>query len=260
MRKKIQLFILLLNMSETRTFVRMKIRIRHNIEQHINIAFGIIVSLCMVSVILTARADSINPGLYSRDSKPYGLTFTQWSEKWWRWMISIPQPENPLNDDTGKNCGMGQNNPNVWFMTGTGSGTVVRSCTIPSSKAILIQPVANECSYAENPSLKTESELRSCAISGDQPNSMHVIIDGRNVQNLKNYIVQTPLFDLILPKNNIFGAPVGPNKSVGHAYVVFLQPLTVGKHEIHFDQVTLGSAETGTNNFAYDVTYHLTVK
>ena len=48
-------------------------------------------------------------------------------------------------------------------MTGTGSGTVVRSCTIPSSKAILIQPAGNECSYAENPSLKTELELCSCS-------------------------------------------------------------------------------------------------
>jgi hypothetical protein len=74
------------------------------------------------------------------------------------------------------------------------------------------------------------------------------------------YIVQTPLFDLTLPENNIFGAPAGPSKAVGHAYVVFLQPLATGNHDIHFDQVTLGSPETGTGNFAYDVTYHLTVK
>jgi hypothetical protein len=219
-----------------------------------------IMLLFMCSAILTVRAGSINPGLYPVDSKPFGLAFPQWSEKWWQWMVSIPQPQNPLNDDTGKNCGEGQNNPNVWFMTGTGSGTVVRSCTIPSSKAILIQPAGNECSYAENPSLKTESELRSCAVTGDQVNSIHVSIDGRNLQNLQNYIVQTPLFDLTFPQNNIFGAPAGPSKGVSHAYMIFLEPLSPGKHDIHFDQVTLGSPETGTANFAYDVTYHLTVK
>jgi hypothetical protein len=42
---------------------------------------------------------------------------------------------------------------------------------------------------------------------------------------MQNYIVQTPLFDLTFPENNIFGAPAGPSKAVGHAYVVFLQPL-----------------------------------
>jgi hypothetical protein len=238
----------------------MKNRITPRIERHIIAVLGVIIPLIMGSIILAARADSINPGLYSVDSKPYGLTFAQWSEKWWQWMMSIPQPQNPLNDDTGKNCAASQNDPNVWFMTGTGSGSVVRSCTIPSSKAILIQPAGNECSYAENPSLKKESELRSCAVAGDQVSSIHVSIDGRSLLNLRNYIVQTQLFDLTFPANNIAGVQAGPSKAVSHAYVVFLQPLTPGKHDIHFDQVTLGSPETGTGNFAYDVTYHLTVK
>jgi hypothetical protein len=240
--------------------LRMENEIIPRIEGHILVMLGGIVSLIIVSLFLTASADSINPGLYSVDSKPYGLTFPQWSEKWWQWMISIPQSQNPLNDDTGKNCGVGQNNSNVWFMTGTGSGTVVRSCTVPSSKAILIQPAETECSYAEYPSLKAESELRSCAIEGDKVSSIHVSIDGKNLQNPQNYIVQTPLFDVSIPKDNIFAAPAGPSKAVSHAYVIFLEPLKAGKHDIHFDQVTLGSPETGTGNFAYDVTYHLTVK
>jgi hypothetical protein len=68
------------------------------------------------------------------------------------------------------------------------------------------------------------------------------------------------LFDLTYVENNVAGVAAGPTKAVSHAYIVFLQPLTIGKHDIHFDQVTLGSPETGTGNFAYDVTYHLTVK
>jgi hypothetical protein len=164
----------------------------------------------IISILPIVKADTINPGLYSPDSKPYGLTFAQWSEKWWLWLVSIPDPLNPLKDDTGKNCGIGQNDPNVWYLTGAGSGTIARSCTIPSGKAILFQPAGNECSYAENPSLKTESELRTCAISGDQVSSIHVTIDGRSLQNLQHYIVQTPLFNMTFPNNNIFGAPAGP--------------------------------------------------
>jgi hypothetical protein len=220
----------------------------------------IILGIFTLSIILSAKADSIYPGLYPADSKPYGLTFAQWSQKWWQWFVSIPEPQNPGNDHTGKYCTVGQNIPNVWFLTGAGSGTFVRSCTVPSGRAILFQPVGTECSYSENPSLKTESELRSCAITGDQPNSIHVIIDGRSVENLQNYIVQTQLFDLTMPENNIFGTTAGPTKAVSHAYLIFLQPLSPGKHDIHFDQVTLANPETGTNNYAYDITYHLTVK
>lgn len=206
------------------------------------------------------KADTINPGIYSPDSKPYGMAFAQWSEKWWQWMVSIPEPTNPLKDNTGKNCGINQNDPNVWFLTGAGSGNVVRACTIPSGRAILIQPAGNECSFAENPSLKTEADLRKCAIAGNQVSSIHVSIDGISLQNLEHYIVQTPLFNLTLPQNNLFGAPAGPTKSVSDAYMTFLAPLTPGNHVIHFDQVTLGSPEAGTQNFAYDVRYDIAVK
>jgi len=230
------------------------------VERYRLLTLGGMLPLIMVSVIFTARADSINPGLYSADSRPYGLTFAQWSEKWWRWFVSIPQPENPGNDNTGKYCAIGQNDPNVWFLTGAGSGTFVRSCTIPAGKVIVFQPAGTECSYAENPSLKTESELRTCAISGDQVSSIHVTIDGRNLQNLQNYIVQTPLFDLTFPENNIFGVAAGLSQAVSHAYLIILQPLSPGNHDIHFDQVTLGSPETGTGNYGYDITYHLTIK
>lgn len=227
----------------------------HNMKFSFFIIVWAFMQLILVSTISAAHADMYNPGLYSTNSKPFGLTFSQWSEKWWQWQSSIPVPNSPLRDADGKNCGNGQNDPNVWFMTGIDSGTVIRSCTIPSSKAILIQPVGNECSYAENPGSTTEQSLRKCAITGDQPTSMSVTIDGRPIQNLQHYTVQTPLFDLSLPENNIYGAPAGPTKSVGHAYMIFLQPLKPGKHEIHFAQ----STDPGSpNGFSYDVTHHVT--
>ena len=135
----------------------------------------------IISILPIVNADTINPGLYSPDSKPYGLTFAQWSEKWWLWSVSIPEPANPLKDDTGKNSGIGQNDPNVWYIDWCGFGYHRRSCTIPSGKAILFQPAGNECSYAENPSLKTESELRRCAIAGDQVSSIHVSVNEKDV-------------------------------------------------------------------------------
>ena len=104
------------------------------VERYILLILGLMLPLITVSVIFAARADSIiNPGLSSVDTRPYGLTFAQWSEKWWRWFVSIPQPENPGNDNTGKYCAIDQNDPHVWFLTGAGSGTFIRSCTIPGN-------------------------------------------------------------------------------------------------------------------------------
>lgn len=140
-------------------------------------------------------------------------------------------------------------------ISGAGSSTLTRTCTIPAGKSILFQPAGNECSYAENPSLKTESELRACVRYCGRPSEFNPSIDRRSLQNLQHYIVQTRLFNMTFPQNNLAGTPAGPT----HAYLTFLQPLPSGNHEIHFNQVTLGNPATGTSSFAYDLTYHLVV-
>ena len=213
----------------------------------------------VTSLIQFSKADSINPGLFGSDSKPYGLNFTEWSQNWWRWFVGSPQSINPINDNNGKNCAVGQNDPHVWDLTGTGSGTVVRTCTIPAGRAILISVAGNECSYAENPSLRTESQLKLCAISGNQVTSLHVSVDGKNLQNLQNYTVVTRLFNMTLPENNIFGAPAGPTQAVSQSYLVFLKPLPSGTHTIHFSAVYLGNPETGVGANSYDVEYRILI-
>ena len=72
------------------------------------------------------------------DSKPYGLTYEDWTARWWQWAYSIPKDVNPAYDDTGKFCMEGQGGP-VWFFAGTYKHPVDRYCTIPSGRAILLQ-------------------------------------------------------------------------------------------------------------------------
>ena len=47
---------------------------------------------------------------------------------------------------------------------------------------------------------------------------------------------------------------------ISDGFWVFLQPLSVGNHEIHFSGLTVGNSTTGTANFAIDTTYHLTIQ
>ena len=118
-----------------------------------------------------------------------------------------------------------------------------------------------ECSYAEYPKLKTESELRSCAISQNgQATRVETTIDGVSLQNFQMPRVQSPLFSFKFPPNNIFGATPGDSQSVADGYYVFLKPLPVGKHEVSFKAVSVQFTTTGTQNSAQNLLYHLTVK
>src|SRR4051794_22907267 len=107
--------------------------------------------LLVVAPGAAARASTnLNPGVLPPVSTPYGLTYAQWSARWWQWAFSIPGPVNPLIDTTGAQCAQGQSG-NVWFLAGLWvdpplvPNTAVRTCTVPSGKALFF-PVANiEC-------------------------------------------------------------------------------------------------------------------
>jgi hypothetical protein len=48
-----------------------------------------------------------------------------------------------------------------------------------SGKGLLFPLIANECSYKQNPSLKTETELRACAVNTDNGvTDIELTIDG----------------------------------------------------------------------------------
>ena len=80
-------------------------------------------------------------GIHPPCSKPYGLTYGEWSARWWQWIESIPAATNPNFDTTGADCAQGQAGP-VWFLAGDFGGTVVRHCTIPVGVSVLF-PVIN---------------------------------------------------------------------------------------------------------------------
>jgi hypothetical protein len=217
---------------------------------------GIIIAL-IANIPVFAFADAINPGVYSTDSKPYGLTYVDWTAKWWQWVMPIPQSTNPITDQSGINCAVNQNDPHVFFLAGTTGGAAQRVCTIPVGKAILIAIFNGECSYAEYPKFKTESELRACAITGDNGATVQATVDGKNLQNLNKYRVQSPLFNVTFADHNIFGAPGGMTQAVSDGWWVFLQPLAPGKHEIHFSGVLVANPASATQSTANDVTYSL---
>jgi hypothetical protein len=219
-----------------------------------------ILATILITLILTtsfAWAQGQNVSIYPVDSRPYNFTYGEWSAKWWIWALSIPEENNPITDQTGENCDINQQGP-VWFLAGTLGGSVTRQCDIPPDKAILLSPLNIECSYAEFPTMKTEKELRDCA---QWPGAaVEVTIDGVNIHDIDKYNVQSPIFDVVLPENNIFGAPAGPTKAVSGGWWVLLRPLPPGEHQINFGGSVVDNPTTGTQGFAVEATYNLNVR
>ncbi len=207
------------------------------------------------------EASVSDQSIYPIDSKPYGLSYGEWTAKWWQWAYSIPTNDNPTADETGAKCGVGQNDTNVWFLSGTGGGKATRTCTIPAGKAILIPLLNVQCSYITDPALKSESELRECAKEDqDKGTNLQASIDGVAIPDLKKYRVQSPLFNITYPKDNVAGVPQGTSQAISDGYWILIKPLSAGKHEIRASGSIADFTATGPLNFISDVKYDVSVK
>jgi hypothetical protein len=210
-----------------------------------------------------------------------GKTYGEWSAAWWQYVLSIPQSKNPLLDEKGKDCGLGQS-ARVFFLVGTFTstvdvngdvvGTANRSqCKIPAGKPLFIPILNAECSTVEGNG-NTERELRTCA-NGFVSNvtELSLEVDGKKVPGLAPgadaFRADSPLFTFNLPKNNILQCPApgvgqppvlcpaGPSKSVADGYYVLLEPLSVGAHTIRIHGKAQPINPPKNNSFTLDVTY-----
>lgn len=170
---------------------------------------------------------------FSPEDKPYGFSFGDWTAKWWQWVLSIPKESNPGIDETGEKFIM-NNDPHVIFLAGTYGGSAERDYTIPAGKSVLFPIINFTTSYIEEPTLKTESDLKERAKQDiDDIEKKEAIIDGMSVQNIQKFRVQSPTFDLTYCDNNVFGLRSGLTKAISDGYWIFLKPIPKGKYDIY---------------------------
>jgi hypothetical protein len=208
------------------------------------------------------QADSKNEGVFAIDSKPYGVSYEDWTIKFWQWLLSMPVDVNPTTDTTGERCAQEQEDSPVFFLVGAGGGVVERTCTVPAGKAILVPVGSVECSFAELGEFggKTEEELHTCAEEDQSSNPLLFLsVDGREFKELESYRIHSRAFDVNFPPNALFAAEPGPSRAVSDGYWIILEPLPVGEHEIHFKN-SLTNPKTGALFFSDDVKYHLIVQ
>jgi len=227
-----------------------------------------IVHTLLVGLIAGAGMTPSN-ALADAEPKVLGKTIGEWSANWWQWALEIPASTNPMLDDTGAFCHLGQQGP-VWFLAGVWLGKselVTRSCTVPRGKHILFS-IANSFwinSAQDNPN-NTETDYRQFANDFLPPS-----IGGELVATLdKNPIIfnpktpiirnQSPVFTASFPPNNVittsFNVPASDLTGypiVSDGFWVMLPPLSPGVHVLHFQA-------SNEKKVTQNVTYNLTVK
>ena len=190
---------------------------------------------------------------FSPESSPYGRSYHEWTAKWWQWVLSVPKSDNPLIDENGKNSAKNQLGP-VWFLAGTLQGQVERYCIIPAHKSILFPVINVEASVAEGDG-STEKELASrVKFEMDQITEMRAMINGKNLDELKQSRIQSPLFNLTLPAGNVLGLPAQTTRMMSEGYWLFLKPLGPGKYDLY----SFGSCLAG--RIKIGISYHLTIE
>lgn len=202
------------------------------------------------------------------------------SADWWQWIFD-PASGNPQAQDGAVNCGVNQRGP-IWFLAagGTGfDGPVVRSCTVPSGKALFF-PALNAIwtnSPGENATVAEKRQLLDEFLSDLHPGfvvdlglpgvracGVYVTIDGRPATYSHPLVrTQSPPFR-VEGGSNPFGIPAGfiEPKAVSDGFWTLLPPLSKGQHTLEFGGAYCGFDSTEIHPVfgGVDVVYHLTVQ
>lgn len=194
-----------------------------------------------------------------------GAARAEWTQRWWRWWMSIPLGVGPSKDTTGVQCGINQSGP-VWFIGGPLGSDFVRSCTIPQGKAILspIVDFINDYPCPAPPAFEPapDQTLEDFLIAGVTPIIDSVTVhaaelDGRPLRELRitsSLFSFTGAIDLVSLDPCVTGSP---QVGVSDGYFIFIDPLSVGQHTLHIHSELPGFGLP--NNGSSEGTYILNI-
>jgi hypothetical protein len=198
----------------------------------------------------TSLADDGHPRIFPPSADPRGRTYSQWLAAYMIWFQEIPAPTNPAVDPaSARNCEV--QGPAVFL------GPEGATCRVPDDKILLLPGAGWECSTAEGLG-ETFRALRRCAVEnfardfGPDALSFKLWIDGRRVRQPRRWTFVSPGEMVVLPENNIWGAPGGPTKSVTKGLLYILRPFEEGRHRIRF-RVSIAGEEP------FDIVWRLRV-
>jgi len=205
---------------------------------------------------------SPNPSIIPPNSPIVRLLYSVLSANWWKWAVAQSPEHFPLIDPTGANQQYGQSGP-VWFLAGNFGGTDVRNVTVPYGKFIYFPVINAEWDTVPGftnplslPDPLSVGDIRAITAWFIDGNSSSCTIDGREVQQLQQYRVRSPVFSFDIHPDlaPVIGYPVTHvSTAVSDGVWLLLAPMTRGQHTIHFSAAS-------PHGFVLDITYNITVQ
>jgi hypothetical protein len=222
---------------------------------------NILVTIIVLSVPLSLPLLAAGPPTYvfSPGEKPYGLTYEEHAKNFFKWLISIPSDDNPMNDETGEKCANGQLNSNssVFYLSGGGGGKFERTCTVPAGKGLLVPVLVVEVSDKESPGASVDELHVAAKQDQDGVTSLYLKVDDQEYgyEDLLKYRIHTDPFQVVFPKNGVFGVvDGGPSTAVADGFYILTKPLSKGNHTAQF------KSSLGSPSYASEGYYHLNVQ
>jgi hypothetical protein len=220
-------------------------------------------STLVFSFILFPVEGSTSVNIFPPGSKPYGLPYAQHIENFWKWILSIPAKDNPINDPTGEKCATGQSNTNssLFYLAFNNGGISERTCKVPAGKGLFIPVMQLELSEKDTPGATIEELKLSAKTDQDSVNSLYLKIGDKeyNFEDLRKYRTDTDGFDVDYADKGIFGiVEGGPTTAVADGYYIMTDPLQKGNYTVHY-RSSLSCLEPGCAepNFAQDIKYNI---
>lgn len=217
-------------------------------------------SVTLAAVTNDAYAGNGKPGVLPPHAGFRGMSYGEWARSWWQALFAIPVVD---DDHPYISGGAFEGEKGVMYLAAVVGAPATVDVMIPAGTPLFVPVINAECSVIEPDPFHGEDEtsLRACANGHiDNTSGRSAELDGKPVQNLDAYRVQSPLFEFgPLPENNLlafFGldAPAGAvSPSVDAGVYLLIKPLSVGHHVLRiratFDD--LGAS--------IDTTFNLTV-
>jgi hypothetical protein len=227
-----------------------------------------VMSVLMVGVIPfvnSAAATSNSLNIFPPGGNPYGQSYSDHIQDFWKWILPIPAKDNPFNDNTGERCALGQSNTSssLFYLAPNGGGHSDRTCNVPVGKGLMIPVMHVECSEFESPG-SSPMELTDCAKKDqDKVNSLYLKIDDKEYKydNLTKYRTRTEPFETTWPDKALFGIEKGGNSTVvADGWYIITEPVAKGNHTIYFKSSLLPDPTSGAEGYATDIKYNIIAK
>lgn len=210
---------------------------------------------------------------YPTSSTPYNKTYEEHVVDFWKRLVEIPKPENPV-DNTETKCKYTNslsNSSEILYVMPHSSGQSSTNCSIPAGKGLLLVVLGSVFAQGEektNPEeydqVSPESLIDSAKndandidVDESRPHSAaHVTINGTKYY-VSDYRINTTLYSANYSNNAIFNTGPGIQQVAVDGYYVITKPLEPGNYKIVFGGGFVPSSDT---KFFTESTYNLIVR